>query len=259
MSIPEPEALFELVRAAGDAARALRGAAREVKGDGSDITAADRASHDMLMDGLKHYGFPILSEESASFPDPDEGPLWIIDPLDGTSDFLAGSPDWSVMVGLLAEGRPVLGIVYAPELGLLWSAAKGKGSFVEDAAGVRRLAVSRVAEPARAKMLKSATHPSKRSDEVAARFGAAPLVRGSIGVKLGTMAEGKAECYWREVRFGEWDVCAPQVILEEAGGIVTDGSGAPLCYGNPDRRITEGFAASNGILHPALIAAARSS
>jgi len=82
-------------------------------------------------------------------------------------------------------------------------------------------------------------------------------VRGSMGVKLGLIAEGSAECYWREVSFGEWDVCAPQIILEEAGGVVTDGSGAPLRYGNPDRRLANGFAASNGVLHEALTAAAR--
>lgn len=255
--IPAPEDIVSLVKKAGDAAQALRRATREVKQDGSDITEADRVSHRILTEGLEHFGFPVLSEEAASFPNPTEGPLWIIDPLDGTSDFIKGSPDWCVMVGMLAEGRPVMGVVYAPELGLVWSAAAGKGSFVRDAAGSRRLSVSAIAEPARARVLKSATHPSTRSDEVARRFGGRELVRGSMGVKLGLIAAGSAECYWREVLFGEWDVCAPQIILEEAGGTVTDGSGAPLRYGNPNRRLAGGFAASNGFLHEALIAAAR--
>jgi 3'(2'), 5'-bisphosphate nucleotidase len=245
------------IQAAKEAGREIRNLyetiAFETKTDGSPVTLADTRSNEILLHILKATGIPILSEESGHSSDVYTARLWIIDPLDGTKDFLAKTGDFSVMIALLEKGQPILGVVYAPEYDTLYYAEKGAGTKIEKKGGLESLKCGTRTTGLRA--LVSRTHPNTLLEEVIAKFGATSEARGSVGIKSGLLAEDAADFFLYTGKLGEWDLCAPQLILTEAGGTVTDLHGAPLTYGNPDHRIQNGAVFSNGACHKAVLEA----
>lgn len=244
------EELCAIARKAGDAIAMLHGNAVALKADGSPVSSGDTLSHEILTKELQRYGLPVCSEEGGEMSAADS--FWLIDPLDGTKDFLAGRPNWSVMVALVNDGAPILGAVYAPALGELWSAEKGKGAYVEDAAGVRRIHVSARGLTDAPRALMSYSHATVNSEARMEKLGFSIERIGSVGVKLGLIAEGEAEAYWTDAPLKEWDVCAPQIILEEAGGRVTDVHGDMITYSGKVRALM-GCLASNSIVHASLL------
>ncbi|HWP61354.1 MAG TPA: 3'(2'),5'-bisphosphate nucleotidase CysQ [Candidatus Paceibacterota bacterium] len=255
--MPTLDEIVALTRQAGDAALALRGALSETKQDGSPVTAADRASHDILMAGLARFGYPIVSEESLdAIPAHETGRAWIVDPLDGTSAFLHGTPEWAAMVALVENGEPILAVVYAAQMGALWSAEKGGGAYAERDGKRQKMSVSEISNPHNAKILLSKSHQSEQSDRVAALLGSAPERRGGLGIKACFIAERQGDLYWTQAQVGEWDACAPQLILTESGGAFTDARGERIRYVSQFERPVAGVAASNGLLHEALTKAA---
>ncbi|HTR18360.1 MAG TPA: 3'(2'),5'-bisphosphate nucleotidase CysQ [Candidatus Paceibacterota bacterium] len=244
------DALIPLAKAA--AKEALRFRDTVASEEKFPVTDADRASNALLEKGLSRYGLPVVSEEN-DVVIPDAGDAWVIDPLDGSADFIAGDGDWCIMVGLVREGSPILGIVYALETDICWTAEKGKGAFLHHGTAVEKMTVSAISSPEEGTFLVSKAHPSDKANTVLAMLRAKSRAIGSIGIKFGTIAGGNAEMYATDAPLGEWDVCAPQLILEEAGGKVTDLSGNAIRYGAPARRLLNGCAASNRALHPALL------
>jgi 3'(2'), 5'-bisphosphate nucleotidase len=219
-----------------------------LKDDNSPVTKADTAADAVLEEMLRSSGIPILSEEDAertSLPYPER--IWIIDPLDGTKGFLNHTDDFSVMVALLEQGRPVLAVVHAPILRKHYFALQGGGAFVEDDAGVRPLHVSNRVPP-ELRGLVSVNHAAQYMFDICTKLSVKETVAvGSIGIKSGYIAEDRADFYVNRGGLGEWDVCAPELILTEAGGMVTDENGELLCYGSEDHRIKHGVVFSNGI------------
>lgn len=245
------------VREAGEAVMELYETTDfETKSDGSPLTVADTRANEILTAHLKETEVPILSEESAGIPLPYPSRLWIIDPIDGTRDFLAKTGDFAVMVGLLEGGRPVLGVVYAPALGKLYYATRSGGSFLEHNGTTQRLTVSNRAT-SNLRCIRSVHHFNPRSASVIEKLEAQELPHGSIGIKAGYIAEGHGEFSFSWGKLGEWDVCAPEIIATEAGGRVTDVSGRPLAYGTEDHRIEGGMVFSNGACHEAVLTAMR--
>jgi 3'(2'), 5'-bisphosphate nucleotidase len=244
------DAVCAIVRRAGDAIMALHGNEVTKKADGSPVSSADRLSHEMLVAALQSYGLPVVSEEGAPVSHGES--LWLIDPLDGTKDFLAGRPNWSVMVALVEKGLPILGVVYAPALGKVWSAEKGTGAYVEDESGVRRIHVSARGLADAPRALMSYSHATADSEARMTKLGFSIQRLGSVGVKLGIIAEGEAEAYWTDAPLKEWDVSAPQIILEEAGGCVTDIRGNSITYSGSGK-VLSGCVASNSIVHTTLL------
>ncbi len=243
----------EAARAAGREVMALYETTDfETKGDGSPLTVADTKAHDTLVMRLQKTGVPILSEESTaeasagiSIPYPER--LWIIDPIDGTRDFLKKTGDFAVMIGLLEHGRPVLGVVYAPAWDKLYYAVRGEGTHLEHGGALKRLSVSGSGDPLRC--IRSVHHFKARDASAIERLGAVTLPHGSIGIKAGLIAEGAGDFSFSWGSLGEWDVCAPEIITTEAGGRVTDTNGNPLFYGTKDHRIVGGMIFSNGACH----------
>lgn len=226
----------------------------ETKQDGSPLTIADSHSNEILLKHLIPTGLPILSEEIEGISlghksgTPYPSPMWIIDPLDGTKDFLKKTDDFSVMIGLLEHGRPVLGVVYAPVTDTLVYAEKGAGAYMVQQGETTRLSVStRTTEDLR--FVCSVNHFTPDMEYVASTLKAQKTPRGSIGIKAGVLGEGKGEFFYSVGNFGEWDVCAPEIITEEAGGVVTDCEGNILFYGTPDHRVAHGILFSNGACH----------
>lgn len=237
---PELRAAARAARAGGRAAQGFAGRAESVrKGDGSPVTAADRASQDEVLAVLRTSfpDDPVLSEEAS---DPLERlgrrRLWIVDPLDGTKEFLAGNGEYAVMVGLAVDGRAAVGAVYLPARRLMYAGARGLGAWRREAGGAWTRMMAPRAEPGPPRLVGSRSHPDALLVRIQAALGVRDVVpAGSVGVKCGLVAEGRRDLYVHPVPYlKEWDTCAPEVVLRGAGGRVTDCRGEPLAYNKPD-------------------------
>ncbi len=177
--------------------------------------------------------------------------VWIIDPLDGTAEFIAHNGEFCIMIGLALAGRPVVGVVYQPIDDILYAAALGTGAFVEEFGARYRLSVSKQQEIKKLRLVVSRSHRPQLVDSVIARMG---LQRertiGSVGLKIGLIARGRADFYVHpNAGTKEWDTCAPDIIVHEAGGSMTDCWGRPLRYNQTDVVRRFGVLASHRILH----------
>lgn len=211
------------------------------KADDSPLTAADMAAHYSIEEGLRDLvpGTPVLSEESDDIPYEDRAGwshFWLVDPLDGTREFVARNDEFSVNIALVFGHQAMLGVVYAPVTGVGYVAACGLGAWrVQNGEWSRLHAAALPARGERALYLcESRRHRDPREDD----FGAA--VRASMGdisikvagsaFKICAVAEGTADAYPRIGPTMEWDTGAGQVIVEEAGGAMLDDRGRPLRY-----------------------------
>jgi len=229
-------------------------AAVEWKAPGDPVTVADREASDLIVRELQR-AFPgdgILSEEMADDPlRVEQSRVWMVDPMDGTREFIAGRDDFAVMIGLLVDGAPQLGVVYQPRTGKLYSAAAGLGSTLEAGTGNRVLHVSPQEVASNMTIAMSRSHRSGRVDQIAQQLRIPKEIRmGSVGLKVGLICEGLAHLY---IHLGDkthlWDTCAPEAILAEAGGRMTDVHGDRLVYTEREMRNENGVVASNGALH----------
>ncbi len=248
-----------LARSAGAAAMALYGdvEAREKPG-GSPVTAADHAANGVIVAGLRAAfpGDPILSEESRDDRSRLESErVWIVDPLDGTKEFLAQNGEFAIMIGLAVGGAAVLGVVYQPDGDALFAAAVGAGAWVERGADRRPLARD-AADPSKLRMVGSRSHADPVVEQIRERLGVDDVApSGSVGVKCALIAEGARDVYVHPVPYlKEWDTCAPEVILREAGGRVTDCLGRPLAYNKPDTHQPDGIVATAPGVHERVLA-----
>ena len=219
------------------------------------VTEADRMASRIVVDGLSE-AFPsdaVLSEEEK-----DDAVLrltrkrsWIIDPIDGTAGFVQKDGDFAVQIGLTERGEPVAGVVYLPFYDEMYYAATGKGSFVDKKGQVTRLRVSEKGELREMKLAVTRNHWSNRMNRVIEEFGFRDHCRrGSVGLKIGLIAAGSCDIYIHlSPRTKLWDTCAPQIILEEAGGKLTDIFGSRMRYDIEDLQNHNGILASNGPAH----------
>jgi len=219
------------------------------------VTIADRTASRIIVERLEAK-FPsdgILSEEE---PDThhrlDRKRVWMIDPLDGTSGFIKRDGDFAVQIGLVEDRKPVLGVVFLPNEKTLLFAAKNSGAFrVVGDGSPQRLEVSDQRHLSRVTMAASRDHYSKRMARVVEEFRiAGEIRRGSVGLKIGLIAAREADLYIHlSPRTKQWDTCAPEVIVEEAGGRLTDIFGRGIEYNTRDIQNHNGILASNGAVH----------
>jgi 3'(2'), 5'-bisphosphate nucleotidase len=252
----------QLVREAGALVRAYYDNGAEVSWKGIDdpVTAADHAANEHLVAGLRR-AFPsdgILAEESHDDKARRQRRrVWIVDPLDGTKEFIGRIGEFSIMVGLAIEGVAVLGVVYQPVADLLYRGAPGLLAEAVEHGVARPLAVSRVADPAQMRLVASRSHRDPLVDAVRRDLGITQdRPSGSVGLKVGLLATGQCDLYIHPAPgLKEWDTCAPDAILRAAGGVITDAWGRPLRYNKSDVRQRQGLAASNGAVHARIVAA----
>jgi 3'(2'), 5'-bisphosphate nucleotidase len=236
------EPLSDLVVQAGAAILAVNRGTMRIDGkcDGSPVTEADLAADHILAEGLARLAphIPMLSEERAQRADPPfRGSFFLIDPLDGTKEFVAGRPEFTVNLALVTNGTPLLGIIGAPAMGWLWRGLVGRGA--------ERLRLDRTgrgaAEPIHTRPLPSKgepwvaavsrSHGDLRTEAfIDSRPGAVREPLGSA-VKFGRVAEGTVDIYPRLAPTSEWDIAAGHAIVAAAGGKVTDGEGGPVRFG----------------------------
>ncbi len=220
----------------------------EHKDDKSPLTAADMAAHHCIVEGLERLSpqIPVLSEESA-----EDVPavvrrqwrqLWLVDPLDGTREFVKRNGEFTVNIALIDEGVPVLAVVQAPATGALWHAARGAGAFRRDGDVDTPLA-ARSPATAPLRVAASRSHADPRTSALMQRIGDVEPVPLGSSLKFCRIAEGGMDVYPRFGPTSEWDTAAGQCVLEAAGGAVIDLKGRALRYNRRDTILNGEFIA----------------
>ncbi|MFQ2175547.1 3'(2'),5'-bisphosphate nucleotidase CysQ [Aeromonas rivipollensis] len=241
MFLPAISELEPIARAAGDAILAIyrQPFAVEYKQDESPLTAADQGAHEVIVQALARLtpDIPVLSEESDA--ETMQARLgwsryWLVDPLDGTKEFVSRNGEFTVNIALIEDGRPVWGLVYAPVLDRLWYGGKGIGAW-RVADGTHKAIQTRPHEAGQAWLVVgSRNHLSQETLDYLAPFGEIELVSMGSSLKFCIIAEGGAELYPRLAPTCEWDTAAAQAVLEGAGGSVTQLDGTALAYNKPN-------------------------
>lgn len=233
--------ILAAVRAAGDAVLEVYagGFDVEAKSDGSPVTEADKRAEAIIVGALERVApdVAVIAEErvsaGAGLGGSAPARFWLVDPLDGTKEFISRNGEFTINVALIEAGVPILGLVFAPALGQLFMAAPGMPAVLHDASGRREIA-ARVAPPEGATIVSSRSHGDA---DALARFTEGRKIAASItagsSLKFCAVAAGQADIYPRFGRTMEWDTAAGDAVLRAAGGAVRDLAGAVLRYGKP--------------------------
>jgi 3'(2'), 5'-bisphosphate nucleotidase len=208
------------------------------KADASPVTAADEAAEAVILAHLAKLtpAIPVVAEETVAaghVPEIDDGPFWLVDPLDGTKEFLSRNGEFTVNIALIEGREPILGVVLAPARDQAWWGARGKGATARDAdGGTRAISVRR--PPAGGLVaIASRSHRDAETQGFLDQAGVGNCISAGSSLKFCLVAEGKADLYPRFGRTMEWDVAAGHAVLAAAGGRVTTRDGAPFLYRKP--------------------------
>lgn len=230
------EAVIGLAREAAEAILAVYENAFSVqhKSDASPLTAADLAAHNLIVAGLERLtpDWPVLSEEAADIPWDTRRQwtrYWLVDPLDGTREFVKRNGEFTVNIALIDQGVSVFGVVLAPVGGALWHARRGQPAYRRDGATE---VVLRTRAPAAAplRVAASRSHRDGRTEALLGRLGDIEIVGLGSSLKFCRIAEGALDVYPRFGPTSEWDTAAGQCVLEAAGGMVIAPDGRPFRY-----------------------------
>jgi len=233
-------ALEALARRAGSAILEIYAGEIEVrhKADSSPVTLADERAEAIILPGLADLapGWPVVAEEQVAAghaPTIGAGPVWLVDPLDGTKEFIRRNGEFTVNIGLLVDLVPVAGVVLAPAAGVLWSGAPGQAWRVEPD-GTRHPITCRPRPDTGIKVVTSRSHNQPEAlERWRARFASSELTFAGSSLKFCRVAEGSADVYPRFGPTCEWDTAAGHAVLLAAGGVVETFDGLPLGYGKP--------------------------
>ncbi|MEZ4613982.1 MAG: 3'(2'),5'-bisphosphate nucleotidase CysQ [Caldilineaceae bacterium] len=228
------------------------------KSENEPVTEADRSANQHIVTRIQA-AYPddgILSEESKdNLIRLERERTWIIDPLDGTKEFIARNGEFSIMIGLAIHGKAVMGVIMQPDPGLLYVGAVNHGAFLHEEGETIPLAVSDKREINRMIMVSSRSHRQQIVDKVRKDLHiTSERVSGSVGLKVGLISRQLADLYIHpSPGCKEWDICAPAALLEAAGGMITDCWGEPIRFNKRDVRAHNGLMASNGLVHDKIV------
>ena len=255
--LPHPllEGVITLAHAAGAAILPFWRADTEVitKADDSPVTAADLAAHHVLLEGLTALdpSIPVLSEEDANIPQGVRAGWtrwWLVDPLDGTKEFISGSEEFTVNIALIEQGRVVFGVVSMPTSGRCYYGGAGLGAWRADAGDVVPISVRNTPPEGEAlTVVASRRHSSPEQERLLAglseHLGELQLTSVGSSLKFCLLAEGAADCYPRLAPTSQWDTAAAQGVLEGAGGVVLQLDGEPFSYPARESLLNDSFLA----------------
>jgi len=245
------EPIAAIAREAGDAIQAVYETDFDVhtKDDDSPVTQADMAAHHVIVEGLAALtpGLPILSEEAADVDWSDRRrwqSYWLVDPLDGTKEFIKRNGEFTVNIALINEGVATVGVVHVPVHKMTYLGCAGVGAFRQDGDAAPQAIHSQrpAAQPPR--LIASRSHGSAEVERMMERIGQCERVSAGSSLKFCRVAEGAADLYPRFGPTSEWDTAAAQAVLEAAGGQVTDLSGRPFRYNQKADLLNGSFLAS---------------
>jgi 3'(2'), 5'-bisphosphate nucleotidase len=237
------DALTTITMSAAEAIRLSHGDGRvQIKADGSPVTTADKAAEAVIRDGLTRLApeLPIVSEEEAEREKRTikTGTYFLVDPLDGTREFIAGRDEYTINIAIVADGSPILGIIAAPALGLIWRGIVGRGAERLEFSAHRASAPQAIKTRARPEgdliVMVSRSHLDARTQAYLDGLPHTRCIGCGSSVKFCRIAEGAADLYPRLAPTHDWDIAAGHAILVAAGGSVIDPDAAALTYGSPD-------------------------
>ena len=250
------EDIADAAREAGEAILNIvrRGFEVEAKQDTSPVTEADRAAERVILAALARAapGVPVIAEEevAAGRIPAHEDTYFLVDPLDGTKEFIRGGDDYTVNIGLIEQGSPKFGIVFAPATGRLHGGCVGEGAWLDESQGREPIRTRERGKQITAVASKS--HLNQATiDYLEAAVGTCGYVSIGSSLKFCIVAEGKADIYPRAAPTSEWDTAAGHAVLLAAGGLVDGPEGAPLTYGKP-AFLNRAFVATSGWKPPRL-------
>lgn len=227
----------------------------KMKEDGSPITIADLKSNKIIKEILSKTGHKILSEEDKDDKKRlDENRVWIVDPLDGTTDFVKRTGEFTVMIGLVDNGKPLLGIIYWPTENTLFAAQRGCGAWRFTNNSWKRNWVSKVSELSKCRAVGSRYHISDAEKDLFKKLQLSKFSSVGSSLKVAQISSGAAEVYLTTTnKMKEWDTCASYCIVSEAGGKMTDMLGNDLSYNQKNVNHLNGILVTNGLVHDIIV------
>ncbi len=218
----------------------------ENKEDHSPLTAADMAAHNSICTALTKLTpeIPVLSEESSALPYTERclwSRYWLVDPLDGTREFIKRNNEFTVNIALIENGQSILGVITVPVTGVCYYAAASLGAFKISADGITESIKVKKSEPNKIIIAGSRSHGSEKQQALIDRLGGAEIIAMGSSLKFCLVAEGRVDIYPRFGLTSEWDTAAAQCIVEEAGGCVVDMNFKPIRYNTKDSLLNPEF------------------
>jgi len=225
------------------------------KNDDSPITDADLKSNEVIKKILSQTEHDILSEEDKDdLTRLSQEMIWIIDPLDGTSDFIDKTGEFTVMIALIKNKKPILGVIGWPTEKTLFVAQKGSGAFRFSNDQWSKISVTKVSELPKCRTVGSRHHLSDKEKSFIKKLGIEDFTSIGSSLKVGKISSGEAEVYITTTnKMKEWDSAASYCIISEAGGKMTDMSGNDLTYNNEDVYHQNGILVTNGLIHNKIV------
>jgi len=227
-----------------------------LKKNNEPVTEADIASDKIIHKELSSTDYPILSEESSDSKERlNHSRVWIVDPLDGTSDFVNKTGEFSIMIGLIHDGIPIIGVVFNPVQNILYIAEIRKGAYQKKDNTWQKMNVSPVDDVSKAKAVVSRHHLSSKDESFLKELGVSSFIqKGSAGLKISEVASGEADLYFAMTdNMKQWDTAAAYSIITEAGGRITDMNGDELIYNTKDVYHKNGILVTNNLLHSTVV------
>ena len=225
------------------------------KNDDSPITDADLKSNEVIKEILVQTGHQILSEEDTDdLSRLSQEMIWIIDPLDGTSDFIGKTGEFTVMIALIKNKKPILGVIGWPTGKTMFVAQKGSGAFRFSNEQWSKISVTKVSDIPKCRTVGSRHHLSDKEKLFIKKLGIEDFTSIGSSLKVGKISSGEAEAYITTTnKMKEWDSAASYCIISEAGGKMTDMSGNDLTYNNEDVYHQNGILVTNGLIHNKIV------
>jgi len=225
------------------------------KKDDSPITEADLRSNEIIKKSLSKTKYPILSEEDKDDQNRIlEKIIWIIDPLDGTSDFIDRTGEFTVMIALIENKKPILGVIYWPIEKTLFVAQKNRGAFKFSNNKWDKISVTKINEFSNCRIVGSRHHLSDTEKKFIKKLGINDFTSVGSSLKVGKISSGQAEAYITTTnKIKEWDTAASYCIISEAGGRMTDMLGNDLTYNNKNVYHQNGILVTNGLIHNKIV------
>jgi len=227
-----------------------------LKDNQEPITEADIESNKIIENVLSTFGYPILSEESSDQIEKrlESKKVWIVDPLDGTTDFVNKTGEFTIMISLVEENTPVLGVISHPTENKLFVAQKGQGAYMYNNGEWKKLVVSNISVLSQCRVVGSRFHQSENEKNFLNSLGILKFTSKGSSLKVLEICSGNAEIYFTTTNeMKQWDTCASYCLITEAGGKMTDLSGQPIKYNTKIVAHQNGILVTNNIIHQNII------
>ena len=255
--IPELDVAIKAANEAGDVILDIyqRNFKTSTKKDDSPVTEGDLKSNEVIKEILSQTEHSILSEEDTDDQSRlSKDTLWIVDPLDGTSDFIDKTGEFTIMIALIKNKKPILGVIGWPTEKTLFVAQKGSGAFRHSDGKWDRLSVTKVTEISKCRTVGSRHHLSEKEKSFIKKLGIDDFTSIGSSLKVAKISSGEAEAYITTTnKMKEWDSAASYCIISEAGGKMTDMSGNDITYNNKEVHHKNGILVTNGLVHEKIV------